>query len=202
MALPVSVKDREYDKFVDDGSGNTAIRAVVIGGGGSSPLTTKGDVYVYGTADARLPVGTNGQVLQADSTQTLGVKWGTSAGGGDVVGPASATDNALARFDTTTGKLIQNGQTIEDDNGVVTANAMLLAKPWTGHQEVDEFDTSAIIGWSSTVNGTGNTINQQQVGPQNANSLHPGAMRIQTVITGNASFLSLIHISEPTRHSV
>jgi len=38
-------------------------------------------------------------------------------GSGDVVGPASATDNALVRFDTTTGKLIQNSVLIADDNG-------------------------------------------------------------------------------------
>lgn len=37
--------------------------------------------------------------------------------GGDVVGPASATDNALARFDTTTGKLIQNSVVTIDDAG-------------------------------------------------------------------------------------
>jgi hypothetical protein len=37
--------------------------------------------------------------------------------GGDVVGPASATDNAIARFDTTTGKLIQNSTVTLDDNG-------------------------------------------------------------------------------------
>jgi hypothetical protein len=37
--------------------------------------------------------------------------------GGDVVGPASATDNAVARFDTTTGKLIQNSVTTIDDTG-------------------------------------------------------------------------------------
>ena len=33
MPLPKSRKDREYQKFVDDGAGNTAVRAVVIGGG-------------------------------------------------------------------------------------------------------------------------------------------------------------------------
>jgi hypothetical protein len=37
--------------------------------------------------------------------------------GGDVVGPSSATDNAVARFDTTTGKLIQNSVTLIDDTG-------------------------------------------------------------------------------------
>jgi hypothetical protein len=40
---------------------------------------------------------------------------GTGAGVGDVIGPASATDNALARFDLTTGKLIQNSVLIVAD---------------------------------------------------------------------------------------
>jgi hypothetical protein len=38
---------------------------------------------------------------------------------GDVVGPASATDNAIARFDQTTGKLIQNSVVTVSDTGVV-----------------------------------------------------------------------------------
>lgn len=45
------------------------------GGGGSSPLTTKGDLYTYDTADARLAVGTNGYALTPDSAQALGIKW-------------------------------------------------------------------------------------------------------------------------------
>lgn len=52
-------------------------------GSGASPLTTKGDVYVYGTADDRLPVGSNGQVLTADSAVALGVKWATPSTGID-----------------------------------------------------------------------------------------------------------------------
>jgi hypothetical protein len=36
-----------------------------------------------------------------------------------VVGPASATDNAVARFDLTTGKIIQNSAVIVDDTGNV-----------------------------------------------------------------------------------
>jgi hypothetical protein len=40
-----------------------------------------------------------------------------SGGSGDVVGPASATDNAVTRFDSTTGKLIQNSTVTLDDNG-------------------------------------------------------------------------------------
>jgi len=42
------------------------------------------------------------------------------AGAGDVVGPASATDNAVARYDSTTGKLIQNSVvTVADTTGVI-----------------------------------------------------------------------------------
>lgn len=42
------------------------------------------------------------------------------AGSGDVVGPASATDNAVARFDATTGKLIQNSGVTIDDSSFMT----------------------------------------------------------------------------------
>lgn len=45
-----------------------------------SPLTTKGDLMAFGSSNARLGVGSNGQVLTADSAQTLGVKWATPAG--------------------------------------------------------------------------------------------------------------------------
>jgi hypothetical protein len=51
------------------------INGVAIGSGDPSPLTTKGDIYTYSTADARLPVGTNGYVLSANSLTTTGLEW-------------------------------------------------------------------------------------------------------------------------------
>jgi len=54
---------------------------------GSNPLTTKGDLFGYSSVAARIPVGTNGQVLTADSGQTLGLKWATPSGGGGVSTP-------------------------------------------------------------------------------------------------------------------
>lgn len=46
------------------------------GADGSAPLTTKGDLLTRSsTAATRLGVGTNGQVLVADSAQTTGLKW-------------------------------------------------------------------------------------------------------------------------------
>lgn len=61
---------------------------------GSSPTTTKGDLIVRSSsADDRLPVGTNGQVLTADSAETLGVKWATPSGSG-----VSQTSETLTAF--------------------------------------------------------------------------------------------------------
>jgi len=49
--------------------------------GTTLPLTTKGDLFGYDTTNARVPIGTNGQVLTADSTQSLGLKWAAAAAG-------------------------------------------------------------------------------------------------------------------------
>lgn len=80
-----------------DGKGRITSASVVNtaggGGGSSSPLTTKGDIWVYSTSDTRLPVGTNGYILSADSTQTTGLKWisaPTSAVWGSITGTLSS----------------------------------------------------------------------------------------------------------------
>lgn len=60
--------------------------------------------------------GTTGQVLtsQGDAPPI----WSSITGTGDVVGPSSATSTAIARFNGTTGKLIQNSAvTIADTTG-------------------------------------------------------------------------------------
>jgi hypothetical protein len=63
-------------------------------------------------------------VLYADpDTHRLYVE--AIGGTGDVVGPASSTDNAIARFDGTTGKLLQDsGVTISDTNVLTTAGTI------------------------------------------------------------------------------
>ena len=94
------------------------------GTNGSSTPTAGAVPYGTGTAYAFTAVGTAGQVLTSNGA---GVPtWATNASG-DVVGPASSTDNAIARFDTTTGKLIQNSVVTIDDTGAATGFTTLSA---------------------------------------------------------------------------
>ena len=54
--------------------------ALVPGGDSGTDLTTKGDLHGYSDENTRIPVGTNNQVLTADSAQALGLKWAASQG--------------------------------------------------------------------------------------------------------------------------
>ena len=85
------------------------------GGTNATTTPTSGAVaYGTGTAYAFSLAGTAGQVLISGGA---GSPTWANYGAGDVVGPSSATDNAIARFDLTTGKLIQNSVITIDDTG-------------------------------------------------------------------------------------
>lgn len=61
-------------------NGGTGATTATAGFNAISPSTTKGDLIVNnGTNDVRLPIGSNGTVLIADSTQSEGVKWALSS---------------------------------------------------------------------------------------------------------------------------
>ncbi len=95
------------------------------GGGGGSVASdtiwdTKGDLAVASGADAasKLAVGSNGQVLTADSAQTLGVKWAAGGGGTTVATDTiwdAAGDLAVGTGADTAAKLAAgtNGRTLE-----------------------------------------------------------------------------------------
>jgi hypothetical protein len=61
--------------------------------------------------------GTSGQFLSTNGSGVLA--WSSPAGGGDVTGPASSTDNAIVRFDLTSGKAIQNSTATLSDGGIL-----------------------------------------------------------------------------------
>lgn len=76
----------------------------------------QGDIYYRNGSGVftRLGPGTSGQFLKTQGAAANPI-WDSPAGAGDVVGPASSTDNAAARFDSTTGKLLQNSALIVAD---------------------------------------------------------------------------------------
>jgi hypothetical protein len=122
------------------GPGNGGTGIVATSGGALStqasqtgivgPLTTKGDIYGYDTQADRIPVGANGYVLTADSTQALGVKW----------------NPALTNPMTTVGDIIVGGTAGAANRlGVGTAGQVLGV-------------SGGIPGWVSGSGGTGGTF--------------------------------------------
>lgn len=71
-----------------------------------------------------LDFGTGNSVtVNADGSVTVDSTGGGGGGSGDVEGPASSTDNAIARFHLTTGKVIQNSSVTISDAGSITIPA-------------------------------------------------------------------------------
>jgi hypothetical protein len=116
-------------QFSGAGTGLTGTAsALSIGGNAATATSATTATNLAGGATGSLPyqsgagattflaAGTNGHVL----TLAGGVPtWAAEQFQGDVVGPASATDNAIARFDTTSGKLIQNSAITLSDAGAL-----------------------------------------------------------------------------------
>jgi len=152
----------------------------------TSPLTTKGDLLSRdGTTHVRLPAGTNGQVLSANSATASGLEWVAAASGDitDVVAGAgltggatsgSATVNVVAgtgivvaadsvAVDAGLGasKIPQVGGTALGANGVVVANGLGTALTSLNCTlgQVIKFDASgfATCGTDST-GGTGGFV--------------------------------------------
>jgi hypothetical protein len=97
-------------------------------GGSASPLTTKGDLYGYSTTNARVAVGTNGQVLTADSTAATGVAWATATSGGMTLLSTTSLSGATTTVSGISGSYkaltiyVRDWYTSSDGNFTLTCN--------------------------------------------------------------------------------
>ena len=111
--------------IVDNGGTGATTLTGVLTGNGTSPVTanavTQYTVLLGGASNAVNEVsgvGTSGQVLTSNGA-AMDPTW-QDAGGGDVSGPVSSTDNALARWNGTGGDTLQDSTVIVTDNGEMT----------------------------------------------------------------------------------
>ena len=67
---------------------------------GTTVATANGDIITYSTSEDKLPIGTAGQALTADSTTSTGLKWstvsGTPANGRELISRITTTGGATS----------------------------------------------------------------------------------------------------------
>jgi hypothetical protein len=140
---------------------------------GGSPLTTKGDLYTYSTTDARLGVGTNGQILNADSTAATGLAW--------VNAPASYTSIA-------SGTLSGAAVTISSISGVYKDLVLYLAgiTQSTSSTAYISLNNAANVGSSNIYSsslGTGTTGSYLWIGSSSGYNMNTSAAENSFVYT-------------------
>jgi hypothetical protein len=105
--------------FLEAGS-NLTISGTTISASFASPLSVKGDLYTHnGTGDVRLPIGSDGYVLSADSTEASGLRWvvmPTAADYAKVAVDSAATPDYIG-ISSSTGVLRTTSKISKADGG-------------------------------------------------------------------------------------
>lgn len=91
------------------------------GGGGGAGVSSLNTL----TGDVVLAAGTNVTITPSGNTLTIAASG--SGGSGNVVGPATSTNTAIARWDGTTGQLLQDSGALLDGSGNVGFQGTMVA---------------------------------------------------------------------------
>jgi len=111
-------------------------------------ITTKGDLLTWSTAAARLPVGTNGYVLTADSTQTTGLKWAAVPSG--FSNPMTTRGDLIYMDSTTTTTRLgrgTSGQVLSTDGVDIFWDDNTAAGSFTGLSDTPANFTGSGLKW-------------------------------------------------------
>ena len=163
--------------------------------------------YVDGSGNTvPLSPGISGQFLKTQGAAANPI-WDTPGGSGDVLGPASSTDNAITRFDGTTGKTIQNSVITLSDTGTFDRNAGSIVFSTTSSGDIsvspaDALNLSGTTGdWQTTgaitIDSTGGAIS---IGSDaNAQPINIGTgAAARTITIGNTTGASNVVINTGT----
>lgn len=153
----------------------TTVNTVTISGASTPTLSVTGTTTVSGTNTGNQTIANTSDATS--HTVTLSASWwsvqliegsnitlttggtgsawtvtiaSTASGTWDVVWPASATDNAVARYDTTTGKLLQNSWVTIGDTNIVSWVATLNTQAINATAQADfsyDFSDTILSGW-------------------------------------------------------
>lgn len=140
-----------------------------------------------GTATPALVAGTNVTISGSWPNQTINASGG--GGGGDVTGPASSTDNAVARFDSTTGKIIQNSGVVINDSGEVTTGV------WKGTEVGLSYGGT---GASSALQARGNILPSYSGNAGKVLAVNVGATDAEWVAAGGSGTVTSVDVSGGT----
>ncbi|MFT5519641.1 MAG: hypothetical protein ACI9IA_000224 [Enterobacterales bacterium] len=128
----------------------------------STTLTTKGDVQTYDSANARLAVGTDAQILSADSTETTGLKW--------IDLPISTTLNTKGQIQTYT--------TVNANLNVGTNGTFLVA----------DSNEATGLKWSDSISGAINPITEWVAFPMVIDAVTTAPTKATTTIADEAQW--------------
>ncbi len=165
-------------------------------------LTTKGDLFAASAASvpARLGVGSNGQVLTADSAEATGVKWAAASSGTDVLVKVSSNDTTAGYLN---GKLVAgSGVTLTENNDGANETFTIAAGGGGGGSGMtldpvaDVFGTPTTAYEFNTTSLTGLTA-MGTPDVENAHTTVPGHYYIQDDAAGTAWVGRYIAYSAP-----